>query len=787
MLKSKAKIEELKKEQLQPQTFYTLPLRDLVIFPQMTSAILVGREKSLNSIQEARKSGMPIFVVTQTDPDLNEFSEKTIHKTGTLCNVVESVKTSDGTQKIILHGLLRAAVRKVVDSKDFFCCETEILIDEKVILGEDNSQSSQVITLIKACVENFTKYAIYDKKITDKIISSIPNIASPYEIVYLIVSHISGSIAKRQEILEENDLIKKLYKTLELIKGELEILRTEEKINKSIQEKFAKSQKDLYLMEQLKNIKKELGHDEDNDQEELENKIKQLKLPKEVAKKCQSELKKLAKMNPYSAESGVVRNYLEWICSLPWSKKASLNIDIQEAQKVLDKNHYALNKIKDRIIEFIAVQIKNKNSRGPILCLVGAPGVGKTSLAKSIAEALNRKYVKLSLGGVRDESEIRGHRRTYIGSMPGRIIQAMKKAEVVNPLILLDEVDKMANDFRGDPAAALLEVLDPEQNSFFSDHYLEVEYDLSNVMFIATANSINNIPIPLRDRMEVIRLTGYTESEKLSIAKEHLLSKQRKENGLKVKEFEITDEAILELIRCHTFEAGVRSLNREIENLARKVTKEIVTNKVKSLKITKSNLSKFAGPEKFNFGLAKEKDSIGVVIGLAYTEYGGDLLNIEALKFEGSGKIQITGQLGDVMKESAQAAFSFVRSIAGEMKIEAKKFNKYDFHIHVPEGATPKDGPSAGVAMCVSLASILSGKKVRKDIAMTGEITLTGKVLKIGGLKEKLLAAVRGKVKMVLIPEQNKKDLVEMPKEVLNNLQIKTISTAKEAIQECLK
>lgn len=779
MLKQRSQI---KKEQLQSQTFYTLPLRDLVIFPQMTSAILVGREKSLASIDEARKLNLPILVVTQTDPNHNSFDEKSIYKTGTLCNIVDSIKTSDGTLKIILHGLLRANVKKIIKSNRFFCCETEIVIDDNV-----QDKSKEALGLVKSCIDSFTRYAKYNKKITEDIVSAIPRIRSPYEVVYFIAAQINGPIEKRQEILQENDLVKKLYKTLELLKGELEIYKTEEKINKSIQEKFAKSQKDMYLMEQLKNIKKELGQDEDNEVEELEEKLKKLKLSKEVRKKCDSELKKLAKMNPYSSESGVVRNYLEWICALPWSKKDKLNDDIKKAQKVLDENHYALTKVKDRIIEFIAVQIKNKNSRGPILCLVGAPGVGKTSLAKSIAQSLGRKYVKLSLGGVRDESEIRGHRRTYIGSMPGRILQSMRKSEVVNPLMLLDEIDKMANDFRGDPAAALLEVLDPEQNSVFSDHYLEVDYDLSNVMFVATANSINNIPTPLRDRMEIIRLSGYTENEKLNIAKEHLLPKQSKENGLKTAEFSINDEAILELIRSHTFEAGVRNLNREIANLARKTATEIVTKKVKSVKITKSNIAKYAGPEKFHFGKAKEKDLVGVVTGLAYTEYGGDLLNIEALKFEGSGKIQITGQLGDVMKESVQAAFSFARSMASEMKIDAKRFNKYDFHIHVPEGATPKDGPSAGVAMCVALASVLSGKPIRKDIAMTGEVTLTGKVLKIGGLKEKLLAALRGDIKKVLIPQQNKKDLVEMPKEVLKNLEIKTISTAKEAIKECLK
>ncbi len=781
MLKQRSQI---KKEQLQSQTFYTLPLRDMVIFPQMTSSILVGREKSLASIEEARKLNLPIFAVTQIDATSNNFDEKSLYQAGTLCNIVESVKTSDGTLKIVIQGLLRANVKRVIKSDRFFCCETEIVIDDTL---PSENKNQEMLGLIKSVIDNFTKYAKYNKKISQDIVASIPRIRSPFEVVYLIASNINGPLDKKQEILQENDLLKKLYKSLELVKGELEIFKTEERINKSIQEKFAKSQKDMYLMEQLRNIKKELGQDEDNEIEELEQQIRNLKLSKEIRKKCESELKKLAKMNPFSSESGVIRNYLEWICALPWSKKDKLNSDIKKAQEILDSNHYALKKVKDRIVEFIAVQIKNNNSKGPILCLVGAPGVGKTSLAKSIAQALNRKYVKLSLGGVRDESEIRGHRRTYIGSMPGRIIQSMRKSEVTNPLLLLDEIDKMANDFRGDPAAALLEVLDPEQNMNFSDHYMEIEYDLSNVMFVATANSVNNIPIPLRDRMEIIRVSGYTETEKLSIARQHIIQKEQKENGLSDQEFEISNEAILELIRRYTFEAGVRSLGREIANLARKATRDIVTKKTSNVKITKSNLSKYAGVEKFNFGLAKEQDLKGVVTGLAYTEYGGDLLNIEALKFEGSGKIQITGHLGDVMKESAQAAFSYARSIASDMNIDSKKFNKFDFHIHVPEGATPKDGPSAGVAMCVVLASILSGKKIRKDIAMTGEITLTGKVLQIGGLKEKLLAALRGNIKTVLIPEANKKDLIDMPKEVTKNLEIIAIKTAGQAIKESLK
>jgi ATP-dependent Lon protease len=763
------------------QNFHALPLRDAVIFPQMTTTILVGREKSLNSVEEARRLGLPIFAVTQTNSDSDEFDQKNIYNVGILCNIIESIRTPDGTLKVILQGLTKAGLKKIIPDEKFFICETEVIFEKKISL-----EDKELLGLIKACVENFRKYGEYNKRITPEILSAIIKLSSPYDIAYFIAGYINGTLKNRQEILQENNLSKKLFKVLEMLRAEIEIGQTEARINKSVQEKFAKSQKEVYLMEQLRNIKKELGHEEENETKEIKQKLAKLKLPAEVRKKCDNELTKLEKMNPYSSESGVVRNYLDWICSLPWKTKNKSVANLQKAKKVLDKHHYGLEKIKERILEFIAVQIKTKNSRGPILCLVGAPGVGKTSLAKSIAEALGRKYVKVSLGGVRDESEIRGHRRTYIGSMPGRIIQSMRKAQTTNPLILLDEIDKMSHDLRGDPASALLEVLDPEQNSIFSDHYLEVDYDLSKVMFVTTANSLSAIPIPLRDRMEIIRIAGYTENEKLHIAKEYLLDKQCEENGLTKKEFSITSEALLALIRNYTFEAGVRNLNREISNLARKATKEIITKKSAALHIDKANLHKYAGIEKHHYGIAKEHDLIGVATGLAYTEYGGDLLDIEALKFEGSGKIQITGQLGEVMKESAQAALSYTRSIAKTLNIDSKKFNKYDFHIHIPEGATPKDGPSAGVALCVALVSILCDKPIKKDVAMTGEITLTGKVLEIGGLKEKLLAALRGGIKKVLIPQANKKDLEEIPEEVLKELEIKPVSLIEEALKECL-
>jgi ATP-dependent Lon protease len=764
-----------------PQVFCTLPLRDVVIFPHMTTTVIVGREKSINGVLKAKKFGMPIFAVTQTNPDHDDFDHKNIHQIGVICNIIESIITSDGTLKVIIQGLIRGKILKIMPDSDCFSCEIEMLQDNKFAI--DNKE---LLGLIKGCIEAFGKYAEYNKRITPEVISSLTKVKSPHDIAYLICTYLVSDVDNKQVILSENDLTKKLYKTFELIQIQIEIAKTEAKISKNIQEKITKNQKDFYLHEQLRHIKKELGQDDEGELGELREKLSKLKMPKEVADKCKSEFDKLERMNLYSSEANVIRNYLDWISELPWHHRTKSNQDLEKAQKILDKNHFSLAKIKERIMEFIAVSIKTKELKGPILCLVGAPGVGKTSLAKSIADSLNRKYVKVSLGGIKDESEIRGHRRTYIGSMPGRIVQSMKKAKVINPLMLLDEIDKMAHDFRGDPASALLEVLDPEQNANFSDHYLEVEYDLSKVMFIATANNISGIPIALRDRMEIIRLPGYTESEKLQIAKKHLIEKQKKENGLKKNEFSISEESLLTLIRKYTFEAGVRNLNREIANLARKATKIIVTKEANSLHITVKNLHKYAGIEKHQYGIVKEKDLIGVSTGLAYTNFGGDLLDIETLKFEGHGKIQITGKLGEVMRESAHASLSYCRAMAHELDVDPKKFNRYDFHIHVPEGATPKDGPSAGVALCVSLASCLTLMPINREIAMTGEITLSGRVLEIGGLKEKLLAALRGGIKKVLIPKVNEKDLEEIPKEVLDHLEIKPISYVKEAFEECL-
>ena len=764
-----------------PQFVYAIPLRDVVVFPQMVTTVLVGRIKSIKALEAAKRDSVPILAVTQTNPDHDEFDLKNIHPIGTICNVIESIKTVDGTLKIMIRGAVRAKIEQILPSDDFFSCEAKLLIDEPF-----SADDKELLGLIKSCIESFTKCSEYNKKITPEILATLTKIKSPSDIAYTICQFLNSSTTSKQAILEESNLHKKLIKTLELIQTEISILQTEVNINRSVQEKIAKTQKELYLNEQLKYIKKELGQDEDKEIKELRKKLKKLKLSKEIAEKCDGELAKLEKTNPFSSEAGVVRNYLEWIVSLPWSQKTINNNNLDKAKKILDENHYALEKIKDRILEFIAVQIKTKESKGPIICLVGAPGVGKTSLAKSIADALNRKYVKVSLGGVKDESEIRGHRRTYIGSLPGKIIQSMKKAKVINPLMLLDEVDKMSSDFRGDPASAMLEVLDPEQNRNFNDHYLEVDYDLSKVMFVATANSLASIPIPLRDRMEIIRLPGYTENEKLQIAKKHLIPNQEKENGLSKKEFKVSDEAILELIRKYTFEAGVRNLNREIANLARKIVRKIVSKKLTSVSIDKNNLHDYAGVEKYHYGIATTSNRIGVATGLAYTDFGGDLLDIETIRFPGTGKIQITGKLGDVMKESAQAALSYVQSISKDLNIKDEEFKKFDFHIHVPEGATPKDGPSAGIAMCLSLASCITKMPVDYSVAVTGEITLTGRTIGIGGLKEKMLAALRGNIKTVIIPSENKKDLEELPKEVLESLKIKTVSSVKEAFAEAL-
>lgn len=759
--------------------FHSLPLRDLVMFPNAAATILVGRRKSINCIKVAQQDSLPIFAVAQRDHAKEEFNEDSLYEIGTLCRIVESTKTIDGNVRVVIQGFKTAKIKKIIEDSDFFFCEVEEI--EDVIKEKD----LELEVLIKECVKIFAEYAKFNKKVTPEIIKSVASLSSVYEMSYVILAFLSCETKLKQKVLEENDPVKKLFKVFEIVRHEVEILKTEAEIALSIQKKINKSQKDLYLNEQLKYINKELGN-EDNEIADLKKQLAKAKMPKLVKEKCEKEISKFEKANPMSSEAGVLRNYIDLVLSLPWNETTKPNQDLEKAKKILDDDHYGLDKIKDRILELIAVQVKTKSVKGPIICFVGPPGVGKTSLAKSIAKSVNRTYCKVSLGGVKDESEIRGHRRTYIGALPGRIINSMKKAKVINPLMLLDEIDKMSHDLRGDPASAMLEVLDPEQNNAFNDHYLELDYDLSKVMFIATANSAAGIPAPLRDRMEIIKLSGYSENEKLEIAKLHLVPKQRKEAGLTAKELKISDKAILSLIRNYTFEAGVRNLEREIAKIARKTVKNIIMKKVKSVEVDEADLAEFNGPQKFDYGIAKKDSLIGVATGLSYSELGGDLLDIEAVKFNGKGKIQTTGKLGEVMNESAKIALSYVRSVVHKLKVSEAQYNKYDFHLHFPEGATPKDGPSAGVAICLALASSISKMPVNKNVAVTGEVTLNGNVLPIGGLKEKLLAALRGGITKALIPVKNTKDLVDMPQEILNNLEIKPISTVEEAFCEAL-
>ncbi|MDA9818257.1 endopeptidase La [Flavobacteriaceae bacterium] len=751
-----------------------VPLRDLVIFPSMMATIIVGRERSLHAIKEAKKNKSLVFFVAQKAEKHEKFLLKNIYRFGTLCEIVEYLKTKDDSIELIVRGVKKSKVNKIIDNENFSCAEIE---------EHSEQDNKDTVLLDKALWISFIKYAKYDKRLSSEIIALVEKQSSNLERLYKICQFINCKYTKKQKIFEESDIVKKFQAAIKLVKEEVHAVETSIEIAKGVQDKINKGQKELYLNEQLKYIKKELNKGEEDELAELKKNLLVLDLPKEAREKTNSELKKLEKANPLSSEAGISRSYLDLILELPWNKNSTVNSDIQKAENILDKNHYALEKAKDAILEFIAVQIKSKAIHGQIICLAGPPGVGKTSLAKSIAESLNRKYVKISLGGVRDESEIRGHRKTYIGAMPGKIINSMKKVKVSNPLILLDEIDKMASDFRGDPASAMLEVLDPEQNKNFNDHYLEVEYDLSKIMFIATANDISSIPSPLRDRMEIIKISGYTETEKLQICKKHLVPKLRKHNALTAGEFKISDKAILQVIRHYTFEAGIRNLEREITKLARKLVRKIVRQKTKSINFTDKNIGDFLGPEKFDFGRIKKQNQVGVSTGLAYTAFGGDLLDIEVIKFAGDGKIKATGKLGEVMQESTQTAFSYIKSVAKDLKIKDDIFKKYDFHIHFPEGATPKDGPSAGIAICLSIASCACDRPIDKDLAITGEVTLTGKALAIGGLKEKLLAALRGGIKNILIPHENKKNIVELPQEIKDNLNIKTIKTAKEAFK----
>ena len=757
-----------------------LPLRDIVVFPNMIVRLFVGREKSVLALEEVMKTEQQILLVAQKDAGDDNPGEENIFKVGVIANVLQVLKLPDGAVKILIEGKQRVKISEFLGEKKFL----EAFCEQ---ITNTNFEGDEIEALRRTVTKEFDRYSKLNKNITEESLEAIRKASDPIMLSDSIAGHLNLTVEKKQELLEVSDVKKRLEKILEVIQGELSVLRVEKKIKTRVKNQMEKTQREYYLNEQMKAIQKELGDGPEGQDEisELQEKIDKTKLSKEAKEKAVAELKKLKSMSPMSAESAVVRNYLDWLLTIPWRKKSRIKSDLNHAQEILDNDHFGLKKVKERIIEYLAVQHRSKKLKGPILCLVGPPGVGKTSLGKSVAKATNREFIRISLGGVRDESEIRGHRRTYIGSMPGKIIQSMKKAKTSNPLILLDEIDKMGYDFRGDPASAMLEVLDPEQNSTFSDHYLEVEYDLSDVMFITTANTFN-MPRPLLDRMEVIQLSGYTEDEKAEIAKRHLIKKQVDNHGLNENEFLLKDEGLYEIIRHYTREAGVRNLEREISKLCRKVLTNIIKDKKKTVKVDDKNISDLLGVKKYKYGLAEESDQIGVATGLAWTEVGGDLLSIEAIKLPGKGRMKSTGKLGEVMKESIDAASSFVRSKSPSFGIIPTLFDKYDIHVHVPEGATPKDGPSAGIAMVTSIVSMLSEIPIKRDVAMTGEVTLRGNVLPIGGLKEKLLAALRGGIKKVIIPIENVKDLAEIPDNVKNDLEIIPVTTVEEVLKVAL-
>ncbi len=757
-----------------------LPLRDIVVFPHMIVPLFVGREKSVRALEDVMKDDKQILLVTQKNASQDDPTPADIFSVGTIGTVLQLLKLPDGTVKVLVEGGKRAASTKFGDNEDFFQAYAE-LIDEKV------GEPQELEALSRAAVSQFEQYIKLNKKIPPEVLVSINQIEEPGKLADTIASHLQLKIPEKQQLLETPTVAERLERVYAFMEGEIGVLQVEKRIRNRVKRQMEKTQREYYLNEQMKAIQKELGEGEDGKDEvaEIEEKIAKTKFSKEAREKALAEVKKLRTMSPMSAEATVVRNYLDWMLSIPWKKRSKVKKDIKGAETILNADHHGLEKVKERILEYLAVQQRMDKVKGPILCLVGPPGVGKTSLGKSIAKATGRNFVRMSLGGVRDEAEVRGHRRTYIGSMPGKVIQGMKKAKTSNPLFLLDEIDKLGADWRGDPSSALLEVLDPEQNSTFSDHYLEVDYDLSDVMFVCTANSLR-MPQPLLDRMEIIRLAGYTEDEKVEIAKRHLIDKQVSDHGLKAGEFTITDDALRDVIRYYTREAGVRSLEREIANLARKAIKEILMKGLEKVKVTPKNLEKFAGVKRFRFGEAELEDQVGATTGLAWTEVGGEILTIEAVMLRGKGRIQTTGKLGDVMKESVQAAESYVKANALKFGIKPTLFEKRDIHVHVPEGATPKDGPSAGVAMITTIVSVLTGIAVAKDIAMTGEITLRGKVLAIGGLKEKLLAALRAGIKRVLIPKDNEKDLAEIPDNVKKGLTIIPVSTVDEVLAQAL-
>ncbi|MCL6285545.1 endopeptidase La [Ruegeria sp. 2012CJ41-6] len=761
-------------------SYPVLPLRDIVVFPHMIVPLFVGREKSVRALEEVMQDDKQILLSSQIDPAVDDPEADGIFTVGVLANVLQLLKLPDGTVKVLVEGQARVQITEFLENEDFFEARAEYLIE---IPGDVTTTEA----LLRSVGDEFERYAKVRKNIPEEALAAVGESSEPAKLADLVAGHLGIEVDQKQDLLETLSVSERLEKVYGLMQGEMSVLQVEKKIKTRVKSQMEKTQREYYLNEQMKAIQKELGDSEDggNEVAELEAKIAETKLSKEAREKAEGELKKLKNMSPMSAEATVVRNYLDWILSIPWGTKSRVKKDLGKAQQILDDDHYGLEKVKERIVEYLAVQQRSKKLKGPILCLVGPPGVGKTSLGKSVARATGREFIRISLGGVRDESEIRGHRRTYIGSMPGKIVQALKKAKTTNPLILLDEIDKMGQDFRGDPASAMLEVLDPEQNNTFMDHYLEVEYDLSNVMFLTTSNSYN-MPGPLLDRMEIIPLAGYTEDEKREIAKQHLISKQVKNHGLKNKEFALTDEALTEMIRTYTREAGVRNLEREIAKVARKSLTRIIKKEAESIEVTPDNLDDFLGVPKFRYGLAEVEDQVGVVTGLAYTSVGGELLSIEALRLPGKGRMKTTGKLGDVMKESIEAASSYVRSISPQIGIKPTRFDNWDIHVHVPEGATPKDGPSAGLAMVTSIVSVLTGIPVRKDIAMTGEVTLRGNALAIGGLKEKLLAALRGGIKTVLIPQENEKDLPEIPDNVKEGLDIIPVAHVSEVLKHAL-
>ena len=757
-----------------------LPMRDMIVFPGVVVPLFIGRDKSIAALENAEQTHRQILLLAQIDAESDTPYTGDLYKVGTLANILQTLKLPDGTIKVLAEGVQRAKVLDWTQSEQFFEAHAEILPDKE-------SDMAKVEVLTRSVSEQFEMYVQLSNYIGPEALVAVANIKDPERLTNIIAAHLAIKIEEKQKLLEAPNLAKRMEDLFALMEKELDVMQVERKIRRRVKKQMEKSQREYYLNEQMKAIQKELdnGGEDGSELGELEDKIKKANMSKEANDKAMAELKRLRMMGPMSAEAGIIRNYIDWLISLPWKEKKNIDLDLTAAKKILDEDHYGLKKVKERILEFLAVQKRTGSVKGSILCLVGPPGVGKTSLGRSIARATGRTFVKASLGGMRDEAEIRGHRRTYIGAMPGKIIQSMKKAGNINPLFLLDEIDKLGNDYRGDPSSALLEVLDPEQNTTFSDHYLEVDYDLSHVMFITTANSLN-MPRPLLDRMEVIQLSGYTEEEKQEIAKRHLIPKQLELAGLKADELTFTDAALLKLIRNYTRESGVRQLEREIANIARKVVKEILTKDTKSIEITQNNLHDYAGVQKFNYGVAEKEDQVGIVTGLAWTEVGGEILSIEALTMPGKGKVTLTGKLGDVMKESIEAAYSFVRAHAKDFNIKDKAFEEKDVHVHVPEGATPKDGPSAGIAMMTSLVSALTGIPIRKDVAMTGEITLRGRILPIGGLKEKLLAALRAGIKTVLIPSENEKDLEEIPANVKEGLKIIPLSKAEDVLKYAL-